>query len=177
MFDSILNHKVWLIILCFCTSIFASCSNLDTDYYENGSLKTVSETYMGQRHGGTSVYYENGNIKTYAMYKQGLPHGDTIAYYLNGRKEFEGKYTEGMADGLSIVYFENGMPHVIKNHKNGVLHGQFVKYWPNTDVVFMKGQYMNGKVVDTLEIYHDNGIKVRECYFTRNGENIGCKDF
>ncbi|WP_345163170.1 hypothetical protein [Pontibacter saemangeumensis] len=137
----------------------------------------MSETYMGQRHGGTSVYYENGNIKTYAMYKQGLSHGDTIAYYPNGGKSFEGKYTEGMADSTSIYYFEDGKIRTIMNHKDGVMHGPFVRYWPITNIVYMEGRYMNGKVVDTLEIYHKNGIKVRECYFSRNGEKIGCKDF
>lgn len=104
-----------------------------SEYWENGSLKSVIIYEKGYQNGNSTFYFENGNIKSYEEYKEGKRHGKLQEY-----QEYpyhlitDAVYKDGSLDGEYKAYndgklwrdciYKDGVIVSEKQYKNGKIH-------------------------------------------------------
>jgi len=103
---------------------------IQTEYYETGSKKNISNFKNGIIEGEIIEYYENGKIKNTALFKNGMVQ-NMISYYENGAIKAKGLFKNGELNGTKCEYYENGSGFVETEMLNGQPINDFVT---NVDV-------------------------------------------
>ncbi|WP_338376685.1 toxin-antitoxin system YwqK family antitoxin [uncultured Flavobacterium sp.] len=117
------------------------------------------------QYGKCTDFYDNGTIKTIAEWSKGLLDGDAIFYYENGKIEAEGKFNKNSKVGLWKYYDHNG---VIKTeetftykNKKSVKEGTFKYYYPSGKVKIIdtyKNDFVQG---ESYEYYETGKLKIK----------------
>lgn len=89
-------------------SVFNTENEIDTAFYRNCTLKSVTK-YSGYTKQGTSVeWYESGSVKKEYVYYDHMANGICRDYYENGRLALLSIYANGQKTGLWEAYFPDG---------------------------------------------------------------------
>lgn len=83
-------------------------SGIETYYYMNGQLHSITNYLYGSSDGSVKWWYMNGQIKCEGFYKKGIENGHFIYYYSNGNKKEEGFIQNGNKAGIWDEWDENG---------------------------------------------------------------------
>ncbi|SIS40038.1 Antitoxin component YwqK of the YwqJK toxin-antitoxin module [Zobellia uliginosa] len=173
-------------------------SYAETEYFENGKVRSL-ETYAdGKRNGKQESYYANGFKKEESKYDQGLKvmekkyHDNgklafSATYNANGpigvREEYNKKgiktrhtpYDDGRLQGVDITYnFNTGNKYVEKEYKDGIVDGIYKEYYPNGELA-TEGQYVKGQREGKWK-YYKAGKVTREIQF-KNDSQVSEKRF
>ena len=69
-------------------------NNLATEYFENGTIKTIGFQKNGIKYGSFYEFFENGKLHKTYTYIDGKKNGEYLEYYSNGALYLKGKYNE-----------------------------------------------------------------------------------
>ncbi len=121
--------------------------DIKTDYYPDGSIKTMGSYKDGVAEGMRREYSKDGKIVAgYIMHKgriigkgiideNGLKQGPWKEFYMSGRLQAEGTYKNSVKVGLWKYYFENGNLEQIGSYDSkGRAKGNWTWYYPNKTV-------------------------------------------
>ena len=121
--------------------------DIKTDYYKDGSIKTIGSYKDGVAEGMRRDYDKSGKIIAgYILHKgkiigkgiideQGKRQGEWKEYYLSGKLLAEGNYDNNVKTGLWKYYFENGNLEQIGSYDSkGRSKGKWVWYYPNKSI-------------------------------------------
>lgn len=137
--------------------------------YAKLANKFISTTKCYQinnlQYGKCSEFYENGTIKTIAEWNKGLLDGDAIFYFEKGNIEAEGKFKKDSKIGLWKYYDENGSLKIeesfIYKNKKSVKEGIFKYYYPSGKIKIIDS-YKNDLVQgESFEYYESGKLKVK----------------
>lgn len=131
-----------------------SVSQIKTNYYPSGQIKSQGSVVAKKKEGKWTEYFPGGEIKTMMHYKAGKLNGDYMAWNKAGVLEVMGEYENGLKNGIWTYHAKNGYLAETKTFVNDLLHGDVVLY--NTEV---SGQ-MRG-----LHIYVNNNCQKSYQFF------------
>jgi hypothetical protein len=118
--------------LIFAIVLFACEGKFQTQYYENGALKSKAEVHNGTYHGNFQIFFPNGAIRAKGYWTNGVGNGfierfdehgfliershwkdklqDGLAelYHANGKIKFKGRFLRGNAIGEQLTYSAQG---------------------------------------------------------------------
>ena len=154
-------------------------------HYETGMIREKGN-YIGRKssenkHGKITQYYPDGTIKSVDTYEKGEPSGPCELYYPDGKLMVKGglKGSEwndgeqiGIPDGDWIYYRKDGSIDDERTYakvqvNNGQYEGDFCSYYTTGDdlIVAATATYANGKLNGQLKKYHTNGqLKTNAVY-------------
>jgi len=132
--------------------LFTSCSNVDKEYYADGSLKAIGEFKSGLLHGSYKHYYKNGNLKESSEWKNGRRMGISHFYHKNGNLKSISYYVDGLENGVSKSFYPSGQQKNEFTWQDGNRDGEFIEY------------FKSGQVYKQGEIYLDDGEIFRSYY-------------
>lgn len=145
----------------------------EKEYYEDGKLKSVSETLSGIKHGYTTIYYENGNVKSKEHFENGVANGRQVSYFPNGAVESIANFSKGKQNGLSILYDSSGSMLSEITFENDLPNGYFRKYINGKKK--SEGTFKDGRVVGKYTQYDSLMNKIAVCYFDSLGRELKCE--
>ncbi len=103
-------------------------NDIQTDYFENGKVKSAIQFQDGSRNGSAKFYYENGSRKEVGMFKNNLRIGTWTFYDESDKKIYSTKFKNGLAQiskktfkAFEGAYKVNGNTNRIISYKNGQL--------------------------------------------------------
>lgn len=118
--------------------------DIKTDYYADGSIKTIGSYKDNVPEGMRRDYDKSGNIIAgYILHKgvvigkgiideQGKKQGPWQEFFLSGKKSAEGTYKDNIKIGQWKYYFENGNLEQIGSYDSkGRAKGKWIWYYPN----------------------------------------------
>ncbi|GEM_PF-2537456 len=143
-------NLVWILMF-----LLSCSSNVVTERYENGSLKTQAVVIEGKKNGSFKSYYENGNLKLEGIYKNDLREGEFLLYDSLGYLIQKGRFINGLKDGVFEDYFQDGNIKGIINYNSGKLDGESVGYFENGDIKFQT--YFEDDSIVFFEEYNNTG--------------------
>lgn len=145
----------------------------NTEYYENGNLKSKGEYINRLKEGEWITYYENGLVESIEKFTNGISEGDKLHYEEDGslcckRVMIKGKeikwlkyYKSGKlyieindgGNGEVRTYYESGNIECIGNWKDEEPNGTqtFYKDDERLSMNYVE-EYKNGKLVDSKKI-------------------------
>ena len=152
-----------------------------TNYYEDGSVKSVGNFSNGLKDGRWTYYYRNGKKEQEGVIKENVLNGQWTWYYQNGQiKKTEFFNRRGKLEGEQVEYDSLGNEIAKGEYYNGVKEGSWfyhvgdfketgnfvggdadgiwTHYYRNGKVAF-KGLYSFGEPKGKHIYYHKNGIK------------------
>lgn len=89
-------------------SEFNTENEIDSVFYRNGKLKSVTK-YAGYCKQGTCVeWYESGHVKREYVYYDHLEHGICNDFYEDGRLALKATYSNGKESGIWEAYYTDG---------------------------------------------------------------------
>lgn len=91
-------------------------------YFTNGQIELAQEFINNT--GIETIFYENGQISSVSNRKNGKLHGQVEIWYKNGQLEELSYRKDGLMDGLMTTYYENGALKYEADWKNGKSHGK-----------------------------------------------------
>jgi antitoxin component YwqK of YwqJK toxin-antitoxin module len=109
------------------------------EYYPNGTLKVKGEIKEGERFGIWKWYYDNGTVMLEGT-------------YLNYSHRFK----------IFNAYYKTGDSQLC----NG--NGDFILHFPNSPIIAMSANYLNGQLEGETRYYWPNGTLMKLCNY-----NIG----
>ncbi len=125
------------------------------------------------KHGKESEWYENGQLKSEAVWDSGSPVGSFVAYYEDGKKASETIYKDGKKDGEALEYFPNGNKKSSTIYKAGRREG-VAKEWYENGKIKKEDNFIDNSLSGKCVEYHDNGKKKLECTY-KDGQLHGDK--
>lgn len=150
---------------------------LKTDYYPDGSIKTVGSYKDGIAEGVRREYSQEGKItQAYSMHQgriigkgiideNGLKQGPWQEFYLTGRLQAEGSYTNDEKTGLWKYYFENGILEQIGAYDSkGLAKGEWKWYYPNKQLRRVENFYEDINQGEMVEYASDSTIMLKGTY-------------
>lgn len=145
---------------------------LQTKYYDNGNIKSITHFKEGIRHGVYKEYYITGNQYSEIFYKDGQKNGETTVWHENGNVAKKGQYDdEGNATGKWGSWSEGNTYTGFANYISGTQAGDFELYYSNGQLK-EKGEYDNkGNMahVGRYQRYYKNGKKAEEIFYDKEG--------
>ncbi|MFN8299733.1 MAG: hypothetical protein U0T75_11550 [Chitinophagales bacterium] len=108
-------------IYLFC---LAGCSNVDREYYHDGTL--MLECEKQSLFSSTTVcknYERDGSIKLIEHYKNGVLNGELILYYPSGKLKYKVVYKDGGLWNVIEYYDKEGTPLAFGTINNGTGRG------------------------------------------------------
>lgn len=112
-------------------SVFNTENEIDTAFYRNGTLKSVTK-YSGYTKQGTCVeWYESGSVKKEYVYYDHMAHGICRDYYENGRLALLSIYTNGKRSGFWESYSEAGSLNYKGRYSNDFKVGKWFERQTN----------------------------------------------
>lgn len=158
---------------------------LKTDYYPDGSIKTVGSYKDGVAEGVRREYSKDGKItESFILYQghiigkgiideNGLKQGPWKEYYLNGRIQAEGSYENSQKTGLWKYYFENGNLEQIGVYDNqGRAKGEWKWYYPNTSLRRVESFFEDLAQGEMIEYASDSTVLAQGSYVDGNKEGF-----
>ncbi len=179
------------------SSIQVASQNVDTLYYDNGSIKAFGKrTDDGRKvmewayfypsgvrnaqlfykegevlHGSQFYYEEKGNLIAHERWKEGLLQDSSIYFYPEGKVEKKGVFDKGLYEGEWIFYYENGNYKRKGVYKEGVPNG-FWKFYLENGRLSQEGELVNGKESGRWKYYDEDGNATYEGEW-KAGEKVG----
>lgn len=155
-----------------------------TDYYPDGSIKTVGTYENGIPEGIRREYDKNGTIiKSYVFHsgqmtgegiikKDGKKQGSWISYYKDGNIKAKGIYYDNVKTGKWTYYYPNGqVEQTGKYTENGRPDGEWIWYY-RSGKVLREENYFNGLKEGLMTEYSENGKSIIQGEYisgTKNG--------
>lgn len=166
--------------------------------FENGNILYEGTFKDNKPVGEFKRYYNTGKLISTLIYSYTSDTVTTIFYYSNGLVAAEGMYTGKSKTGIwkfysekksgtmicienyssnlkqdeGIKYHLNGNKAEIQNYKDNIKEGRWCQYYTD-EVLCVKSQYKNGKLIGKFETFFPDGKKEIIGYYnndTRNGE-------
>ncbi len=78
------------------------------EYYENGKVKSEYNYYHHHEHGICKEYFESGQVSLIAIYRDGKKSGLWQAFYPDGRLKYQGRFSDDIKTGQWITRNEMG---------------------------------------------------------------------
>lgn len=125
------------------------------------------------KHGKESEWYENGQLKSEAVWDNGSPVGSFTTFYEDGKKSSETIFKDGKKDGEAIEYFSNGNTKSSTVYKAGRREG-VAKEWYENGKIKKEDNFVDNSLSGKCVEYHDNGKKKLECNY-KDGQLHGDK--
>lgn len=184
---------------CFCLQL-AQAQNLDTLYYEDGSIQAVGErNQAGDYHGYWIFWHPNGELRTKGELMNGNQEGAWVFFYDNKEPEQSGTWKNGKRSGVFRHFYESNQLMSTGRYEEDLQtgpwqffheHGQLGKtgtyvnaeregtwnYYYGHGVKSATWNYKNGILVDTAQIYYSNGQLKRTLIFAAEIEAINDLD-
>ena len=95
-------------LLVVLTSCKFSAEKNQSEFYEDGKLKSVIGKKNGVLNGTSKEFYETGILKVQGSWVNGIKEGEFVVYDSNGRVKQKEIYTKGRRVGKSEVFFCGG---------------------------------------------------------------------
>lgn len=156
---------------------------LRTDYYKDGSIKTIGSYKDGKAEGVRREYAKDGKITDGFIMHKGIIVGHGIIdnsgkkqglwkhYYDNGRLRSEGKYVNDKPIGLWKYYYENGVLEQTGHYDKSGLYTDIWKWYYKDGSPRVIEQYFEGEREGDYVEYSDNGdIMMQGEYVNGNKE-------
>lgn len=150
MSKNITSYVLFGILLLVISSI-SSCCQKSTEklYYENGSIKEVSEKTCEKFEGISKSYYKNGQLSSIGKFKNDNFDGEWVSYYSSGEIKSKQVYSNGSLVSIN-VWSVNGEHQVI----NG--NGKAIILYPNGNKASVQ-TYLNNKINGESRTWYENG--------------------
>ena len=145
-----------------------------TDYYPNGTIKTIASYKDSIPEGVRREYDENGRIKMAYIFSKGdiigqgilnedgEKEGDWKEYFKDGNLKAEGRYKDGKRVGQWKFYHENGnLEQSGKYNEHGELDGTWRWYYLSGELL-REDNYMNDLADGHLIEYSEDGKVITE---------------
>jgi uncharacterized protein len=158
---------------------------LKTDFYSDGSIKTVGSYRDGIAEGVRRDYSPDGKItQAYIMYQgriigkgiideNGLKQGQWIEYFITGQLKAEGFYKDNIKIGLWKYYFENGNLEQIGAYDNkGLSKGEWKWFYPNNNLRRIESFFEDINQGEMIEYASDSSIMVRGNFVDGRKEGV-----
>jgi antitoxin component YwqK of YwqJK toxin-antitoxin module len=128
-------------------------------YNDLGSISAKGQyDENGNRHNKWTYYHSNGNLRETSHFRDDKLVGLTTVFFENGRKSYTVTYKDGEGTGPYEGFTRSGAKVIHKNLEGGENHGQYLGYFEvGEPFVEYKGNYVDGKLNDTLYEYYANG--------------------
>ena len=101
-------------------------------------------------------YYENGTIKTVKTMKNGKAQGTVISYYQDGTKQISANYKDGMKHGKFSFYTPSGKLMIQAEYKNDKLNGPKKEY--NADGTLSKTVWYKDDIQVSAPTEEENAV-------------------
>lgn len=152
-------------------SVLTSCSHTETEYYDNGKVKSEVEMQNGKKNGSSIFYYSSGSKQMECHYKDDLLDGKLSRWTYRGKLEIESYYVSGHRNGETRLYTSEGILQIVQNYKNDTLDGPIVEYFPNGQTK-MTGFYSMGLFDGVWLYYEANGLLIGKGLFENGSGNL-----
>jgi antitoxin component YwqK of YwqJK toxin-antitoxin module len=146
-------------------------TEIKSEYYENGKLKSEINYKNEQRDGQDTTWYESGKKKSETQYKNGQKDGLDATWYDSGKKKSEIQYKNGQKDGLSTSWNEYGEKVSARHYKNGNIEG-LVTLWHRNGEKKSESSWRNNEKDGLSTEWYESGEKSSETHY-RNGKKNG----
>lgn len=156
--------KISLFILPFI--FFNACTKTQTDYYENGQIKSVIPYRHGKENGIAVYYNANGWKELEVKMKNGQKNGKLTRYNFNAKPEAEETYINDVLEGKQIIYDPMGDKILEANYVHGKKNGPYTT-WHYKDMLREKGAFVDDLFDGKWEYYDDRGFNVGEATFSK----------
>jgi len=123
----------------------------DDSYAKNSTFDTITE------------YYENGSRKSIIVKSDESRASQRLKFYKNGQKKSENHYLNDTLNGPSFTYYKNGQIELSKNYKMGKPEGESLWYRTN-GVLREKIIEKNGEIT-WVGKYNEHGKLIYEALF------------
>ena len=137
----------------------AGCSNTQTEYFDNGQIKSEAHMRGGHYNGKTVWYYKNGVRQYEVNYVNDSLEGKATRWYMNGKKQSISNYSHDRLDGLQQSFDLNGKKTKEQEYHLDTLHGKSIEYYPSGKPR-IEGQYNKGVYDGKWFYYSDDGTIV-----------------
>lgn len=158
-----IRHLAYLLLLLFA---FTSCTKVQKEYYEDGSIKSEIETKKDKKNGKAVWYHQNGNKQIETQYIDDKIDGFFSRWFFNGGIQTTEHYTNGILNGEKKEWNETGSLVLISNYKNGKLNGKFQVFYPDGEIQ-IEGEYLDDNYNNTWKYFNESGLEVGEGIFEK----------
>jgi antitoxin component YwqK of YwqJK toxin-antitoxin module len=135
-------------------SIF-SCTNVKTEKWPDGSVKSEITIKNGLRNGPARYWYQNGNIQMECGYVDDRLNGLLTRYfpYPGGIREEQQTFRNDTLEGEDLTWDRSGNLRVQAQFSRGRPNGSYREFYENK-MIKTEGNYRNGST-DGLWLYYD----------------------
>lgn len=144
----------------------------ESEWYENGQLKSEATWDSGSPVGSFTTYYEDGKKASVTNFKDGQKDGEVVDYFKNGEKEKSVLFTAGRRNGVAKEWYENGKLKKEENFVDNSLSGKCVEYHSNGKKKLVCN-YKDGQLHGDKIEYNSRGRKVALGKFENGTRTFG----
>ena len=135
---------------------------------KNGELFYNKVLYSGV----VNEFYNDGSLKSSSEYYLGKREGRYFGFYRNQNKWFERFYSQNVKVKLHKGWYENGVKMFEYQFNNNGVYDGFVKDWHSNGQLAKHFNFSNGKEEGSQKMWLASG-KIRANFHTMNGERFG----
>lgn len=136
---------------------------------KEGTVLSSSWYYKGKKVGRTEQYYDDGTLYSVTRYKDGEFHGPQDYYYRDGVVRSQINYREGEYDGATLLFFPNGQMKREIHYKNGKKHGKET-LWNYEGDKIGEFDFEDDRPVGTGRVWSPSGNILKEVSFSQGAE-------
>ena len=144
--------------------LFFSCTRTKTEYYPDGSVKSVIHYRNGKEDGLTTYYRADGGRALEVTMKAGKKEGKLTRWYTNGAVEDISYYMNDSLHGSQSIYDMQGSQTVYIEYSNGKKNGAY-KSWHSREMIKEEGHFKNDMFDGHWDYYDKRGVLVGEADF------------
>ncbi|MBQ7489662.1 MAG: toxin-antitoxin system YwqK family antitoxin [Bacteroidales bacterium] len=157
--------------------LISSCSRTKTEYYPDGTVKSVIHYKGGKENGLMTYYRSDGGKALEVMMKDGKKDGKLTRWYLNGAIEDISYYKNDSLHGPQSLYDMQGHPTLYIEYSNGKKNGAY-RSWHQNEMVKEEGGFKDDLYDGDWEYYDNRGVLVGEAHFSAGaGEQTAYDSF
>jgi len=157
-----------LLIFCSILIISLSCKSksdskdsdskvgIAREYYEDGALKSETESVDGKANGLMKTFDRSGNLKSVYTFKDGIRQGPAVSYYSTGELEMKMFYKDGLREGTTLWYYKTGKLFREIPYKKGKIEGIRKSYYQDGKLM-AEAPYFDGYPGLGLKEYNKRG--------------------
>ncbi len=153
-------------------------------FYQNGSLRHVSEFINGEQVGKEFYYWRNGKVSDEINYLAGGSHQIIHTYYPTGELWSTIHFRNGQLNGDLDLYNRKGeiiehlvaINDIIQDKHGKTMHGS-VQHDYEKNRPMMIDNYLDGQLNGYQLRYWDNGNLMVKCWYTKGQRNGECNEY
>lgn len=155
-----------ILLLMLCTLfLFAGCTKVKREYYDNGTIESETHYRFGKETGTTTYYHRHYPTKTMEIeMKKGKRNGKFIKRFFNNKIELTAFYKDDLLEGTETTYYMNGQRSLEVNYTKGKKNGS-VTSWYFNGIIKESGHYVNDLSDGYWENYDERGMLIGEGTF------------